>query len=86
MCFVNNTVWEKCGHYCIRHEMCHDARARSPPRYCASVHEPIATVVGKDEGVCPDESKHSQVVTNGHLLGSSTDLRITTTKEESNAA
>lgn len=67
MCYVNHILWTKCGHAHTARELCAEARRRTPPTYCASVHEPVATNVSADQGVCPDVTRHPLLVKRTYL-------------------
>lgn len=58
MCFLNHITWQKCGHFTTITEPCSEARRRSPPTPCTSVHAPKATTLPVQSGACPDQTKH----------------------------
>lgn len=58
MCYFNRVMWDKCGHFCVVHEMCATARQRQPPSWCEAAHMPIMTHLLEDSGNCPDLDKH----------------------------
>lgn len=58
MCFLNHITWQKCGHFTTITEPCSEARRRSPPTPCTSVHAPKATTLPVQSGSCPDQTKH----------------------------
>lgn len=45
----------------LLHEMCDVALSANPPTFCIAAHEPVATDVAAEDGVCPDEEKHPRM-------------------------
>jgi hypothetical protein len=83
MCYVNMITWLKCGHFTVVHQKCDRADRKSPPTFCLSAHEPIATDIEAAQGVCPDAAKHGE---NRAASSWAAGLGITRTSERRNVA
>lgn len=58
--------------------MCPEAQSREPSTFCTAAHEPVATDIDEDHGVCPDEDKHPH--TPGQTRASTWSIRLGVTR------